>query len=254
MATVFTIINNKGGTGKTTTALNLGAALAKKRKKVLLIDLDGQANLTSSVGVYDVKQHIGDVLIGNASIPEVIVKKKKKIIVPSSDQLLDYEYQVNNEPGREYLLKEALNGTYKDYDYVIIDCAPNLGIYSLNSLVAADYFIVPMQAENFAFIGLDKILQVAGKVKKRLNQQLELAGILIVRQAQKTKFSQAVISNIGMNDSLKDKLFDNIIRQDISLMESTAFGQTIFEYAPESRGAKDYTDFAIEIIKKYGKK
>lgn len=254
MATVLTIINNKGGTGKTTTSLNLGAALLKKRKKVLLIDLDGQANLTSSLGLQHLDNHIGDVLIDKVNIKDVITQKTKNHLIPSSEKLLDYEYQVNNEPGREYLLKEALEHVQEQYDFIIIDCAPNLGIYSLNSLVAADFFIVPMQAENFAFIGLDKILQVADKVKKRLNQKLELAGILIVRQAQKTKFSQAVITNIELNPTLKDKLFNTVIRQDISLMECTAFGQSVFEYAPESRGAKDYSAFANEILKNYGKK
>lgn len=254
MAIVLTIINNKGGTGKTTTALNLGAALQRKRKKVLLIDLDGQANLTSSLGLSDIQKHVGDVLIDNATIADSILKQKRLHVVPSSEKLLDYEYQVNNEPGREYLLKEAITGINEEYNFIIIDCAPNLGIYSLNSLVAADYFIVPMQAENFAFIGLDKILQVADKVKNRLNEKLELAGILIVRQAHKTKFSQAVITNIGLNPQLKHKLFDTLIRQDISLMECTAFGQSIFDYAPESRGASDYKKFATEILKKYGEK
>lgn len=252
MATVLTIINNKGGTGKTTTALNLGAGLVKKRKKVLLIDLDGQANLSSSLGIQQVSHHIGDLLIDKIAVDDVIIKDRKKHLIPSSEKLLEYEYQVNNEPGREYLLKEALSSMKNKYDFIIIDCAPNLGIYSLNSLVAADYFIVPMQAENFAFIGLDKILQIADKVKKRLNEKLELAGILIVRQAQKTKFSQAVVTNIGLNPQLKNKLFQTVIRQDISLMECTAFGQTIFDYAPESRGAMDYMRFANEILKKYG--
>jgi chromosome partitioning protein len=254
MATVLTIINNKGGTGKTTTVLNLGAGLVKKRKKVLMIDLDGQANLTSSLGMQNINKHIGDVLIDNAAMNEARIKQNKLHLIPSSEKLLEYEYQVNNEPGREYLLKESLETIHKNYDYILIDCAPNLGIYSVNSLVAADYFIVPMQAENFAFIGLDKILQIAEKVKKRLNQNLELAGVLIVRQAQKTKFSQAVITNIGMNPELKNKLFQTVIRQDISLMECTAFGQSIFEYAPESRGAEDYLKFSTEILRNYGKK
>ncbi|NJM17176.1 MAG: ParA family protein [Bacteroidales bacterium] len=151
------------------------------------------------------------------------------------------------------MLKEALESVKGQFDFVLIDCAPNLGILSLNSLVAAHYFMVPMQAENFAFIGLDKILQVADKVKKRLNPTLELAGILMVRQAQKTRFSQAVLSNIEQNEQFKDKLFASFIRQDIALMESPAFGQTIFDYAPTSRGAEDYKKLAKEILDKYGK-
>jgi chromosome partitioning protein len=128
-----------------------------------------------------------------------------------------------------------------------------MGIFSMNSLVAADHFIVPMQAENFAFIGLDKILQIADKVKNRLNSDLDLAGVLIVRMSQKTKFSQAVINSISTNKIMENKLFTTYIRQDINLMESAAFGQSVFDYAPKSRGATDYNDFAKEIIKKYGK-
>ncbi len=252
MAKVFTIINNKGGTGKTTTTLNLGAALAKKRKKVLLIDLDAQSNLTSSVGINNVEKHVGDFMLENSISEEFLIKTQKITLIPSSEKLVEYEHRINNEPGNEFLLTEALEKLKDQFDYIIIDCAPNLGVYSVNSLVAADYYVVPMQAENFAFIGLDKILQVAEKVKKRLNQRLELAGILIVRQAHKTKFSQAVIRNIAMSQELGQKLFNTLIRQDISLMESTAFGKSIFDYAPKSRGAEDYNKFANELIKKYG--
>jgi chromosome partitioning protein len=239
MAKVFTVINNKGGTGKTTTTLNLGAALAKKRKKVLLIDLDAQSNLTSSFGINGVEKHVGDFMLNNNNHDDIFIKHQKINLIPGSEKLIEYEHMINNEPGNEFLLKEALDKVKEKFDYIIVDCAPNLGVYSVNSLVAADYFIVPMQAENFAFIGLDKILQVAEKVKKRLNQNLDLAGILIVRQAHKTKFSQAVITNIGMSEDLGEKLFKTLIRQDISLMESTAFGKNIFEYAPKSRGAED---------------
>ena len=252
MAKVFTVINNKGGTGKTTTTLNLGAALAKSRKKVLLIDLDAQSNLTSSFGINGVEKHVGDFMLNSINADEVLFKTQKINLIPGSEKLIEYEHKINNEPGNEFLLREALDKIQDRFDYIIIDCAPNLGVYSVNSLVAADYYIVPMQAENFAFIGLDKILQVAAKVKKRLNQKLELAGILIVRQAHKTKFSQAVITNIGMSEELGRKLFETLIRQDISLMESTAFGKSIFEYAPKSRGAEDYKKFANELIKKYG--
>ncbi|MFW6351903.1 MAG: ParA family protein [Bacteroidota bacterium] len=254
MAIVFTIINNKGGTGKTTTTLNLGAALARKKNKVLLIDLDAQSNLSSSLGVNGVPAHIGDALVKNKPFREVVIKREKLSLAPGSPKILEYEYQVNNEPGREYLLKECLDEVKSEYDYILIDCAPNLGIYSTNSLVAADYFIVPMQAENFAFIGLDNIIDISDKVKNRLNPDLDLAGILIVRQAQKTKFSQAVLSSISSSEKLKNRLFDTMIRQDISLMESAAFGQSIFNYAPKSRGAEDYKQFANEIVRRYGKK
>jgi len=254
MATTISIINYKGGTGKTTTALNFGAALAKKRKKVLLLDFDSQCNLTLSKGIRDPEKHIGNMLIRKASVSDSMIKLDNFYLVPSTHNLLDYEFNISNEPGREFIAREVLSEVKDDFDYIIIDCPPSLGLLSINSLVAADYFIVPMQAENFAFIGLDSILNATEKVKLRMNPNLELAGILMAKFTPRTKFSKAVISNILSDERLKDKLFDSYIRQDISLMESPAFGQTVFEYAPRSRGARDYRNFANEFLKKYGKK
>lgn len=252
MATIISIINYKGGTGKTTTALNFGAALAKKRKKVLLLDFDSQCNLSLSKGLKSPEKHIGQVLAKKANIEDTIYKLDTFSIVPSVENLLDYEFAISNEPGREFIAREFLQPLNDKFDYIIIDCPPSLGLLSINSLVAANYFIVPMQTENFAFIGLDNIMTATQKVKDRMNPSLELAGILLVKFQYRTKFSQAVISNIMANEALKDKLFDAYIRQDISLMESPAFGQTIFEYAPRSRGAKDFNAFANEFLKKNG--
>jgi chromosome partitioning protein len=251
---IISIINYKGGTGKTTTALNFGAALAKKRNKVLLLDFDSQCNLSLSKGIRNSEKHIGNVLAKKATIEESIVELDNFSLVPSTDDLLDFEFGISNEPGREFIAQEFLNGVRDKFDYIIIDCPPSLGLLSINSLVAADYFIVPMQAENFAFIGLDSILNATQKVTDRMNPKLKLAGILLAKFAPRTKFAKAIISNILANDRLKDKLFDSYIRQDISLMESPAFGQTVFEYAPRSRGTRDYKNFANEFLKKYGKK
>lgn len=254
MAIVFTVINNKGGTGKTTTVLNLGAALVLKKKKVLLIDLDSQCNLTSALGLESNNHGIGDVLLGNCSINEAIVQNNGLHAIPSTEKLLDIEFQLNNEPGREYMLREQIEKVVNNYDYILIDCPPSLNTLSTNSLVAAQYFIVPMQAENFAFIGLDRIMLISEKVKKRMNPNLELAGILFIKLAHRTKFSQAVITNLTKNQNFAGKLFNTYIRQDIALMESAAFKQTVFDYAPKSRGADDFKDFANELIKRYGKK
>lgn len=254
MALIFSVINHKGGTGKTTTVLNLGAAFASLRKKVLLIDLDAQCNLTSSLGINGQKNHIGTMLLGQSAPKETIITSNGLSLIASSEDLSDYVNKIDNEPGRETLLKEALEKVSHQFDYIIIDCSPSMGTLSINSLVAANFYLVPMQAENFAFIGLDKILQIAEKVKKRMNPALELAGIVFVRQSQKTRFSQAVVSNIASNQVLKNKIFKSTIRQDISLMECSAFGKTIFEYLPDGRGALDYLDLAKEIISKYGKR
>lgn len=254
MSVIISIINNKGGTGKTTTTLNLAAALAIKKKKSLIIDFDGQCNLSTSLGIAGKMPAVGQVLLGEENISEAVVKVDSIHAIPGNDNMLEIENKMTLEPGHEYLLKEALEPLNGEMDFILIDCPPNLGVLSINSLVAADYFIVPMQTENFAFIGLDKILQLSDKVKKRLNPDIKMAGILIVRQAHKTRFSQAVYSNLYGNKDLKNKLFDTIIRQDIALMECTAFGQHIFQYAPKSRGAEDYLNLANEIIKRYGKK
>ncbi len=253
MATIISVINYKGGTGKTTTVLNFGAALAKKNKKVLLFDFDCQCNLSLSKGLKKPEKHLGNILMKKATVEESVFKLDTFSIVPSVENLLDYEFAISNEPGREFITKEFLEPVKDLYDYIIIDCPPSLGLLAINSLVAADYFIVPMQTENFAFIGLDHIMSATQKVKDRMNPNLQIAGILLVKFAYRTKFSQAVISNILANEQLKDKIFDSYIRQDISVMESPAFGQTIFEYAPKSRGAKDYHAFANEFLKKYGK-
>jgi len=254
MARIFTVINNKGGTGKTTTALNLGAALAEMKKKVLLIDLDSQCNMSSALGISLAENHIGTLLLGKCEFQDTIQTHQNIDILPASDKLLEYEVMINTEPGREYLLKECIDKVKEQYDYIIIDCPPSLGIFSINSLVAADFFIVPMQTENFAFIGLDKILQVADKVKKRLNPSLELAGIVLIRYTSRIKFSQAVVSNIESNSQIGKKIFRTKVRQDINLMESSAFSQTIFEYAPKSRGAEDFNQLGREIRKLYDKK
>ncbi|MDD3568245.1 MAG: ParA family protein [Bacteroidales bacterium] len=252
MANIISIINNKGGTGKTTTVLNLGAALAKKRKRVLLVDLDSQCNLTSAFGAETPEIGVGDLLVGSATLDDVMIKNGKLSLIPSSEKLLDFEFQLNNEPGREYMLREQLDKVADDFDFILIDCPPSLGTLSINSMVAANHFIVPMQAENFAFIGLDRIMLISEKVKKRMNPDLDLAGILFVKLDPRTKFSQAVIQSLSENQNFKGKLFNTYIRQDISLMESGAFKQSVYDYAPNSRGADDYNDLAKEILKIYG--
>lgn len=252
MAHIITVINNKGGTGKTTTVLNLGAALAKRRKRVLLIDLDAQGNLTSALGEQPPKACIGEVLLGKVPIEEAMVRIDRLSLLSASDRLLEYETQLTNEPGREFLLREALASVQESFDFIVIDCPPSLGTLSLNSLVAAQHYIVPMQAENFAYIGLDRILLLADKVKRRMNPALELAGILFVKLNPRTNFSKAMIRNLSENKLLSGRLFDTYIRQDIALMESSAFKKSIFEYSPNGRGSEDYARLAKEIMKIYG--
>lgn len=252
MAKIISVINNKGGTGKTTTVLNLGAALSRRRQRVLLVDLDSQGNLSSALDLHEPQHSVGPVLLGNTPIEEAIAKVGKLFVVPAGSNLLDYETQLVNEPGREFMLREALAKVQDDYDFILIDCPPSLSTLSINSMVAADHYLVPMQAENFAFIGLDRILQIADKVKARMNPKLELAGILFVKLNPRTNFSRAMIKSLSEDARLAGRLFDTYIRQDISLMESGAFHQTVFDYSPKGNGSADYGALAREILKIYG--
>ncbi len=253
MAKIFSIINNKGGTGKTTTTLNLAAALVSQNKRVLAIDLDAQCNLSISFGVKESENHIGLLLTKQDSIDNYISNTEEGVdLITSSADLLDYEHKINNETGREYLLQEVLESIQDKYDFILVDCPPSLSTMALNALVASQYYIVPMQTENFAFIGLDKILDSAAKVNKRLNKGLELGGVLLIKFNDRTKFSQAVMSNLEGNDYLNGKIFKTRIRQDIALMESSAFNSSVLTYAPESRGTEDYLNFSKELLELYG--
>lgn len=238
------ITNNKGGTGKTTTALNLGAALQQKGFRVLLIDLDAQGNLTLAAGCRQAHHHVGELLMDEVSWDETLIAGPGIHLLPSSRMLLSYEHRLNAEPDSGYLLREQLEG--RPYDYVVIDCPPSLGALTFGALSASNWFVVPMQGENFAYIGLDEILQCAAKVRRRINPNIRLAGVLMNKFDLRTKFGQSVYQKLSSNPAIR--IFSTSIRQDIALMECTAFGQSIFEYAPTSRGAHDLTAFCDEFL------
>jgi chromosome partitioning protein len=243
---VFSITNNKGGTGKTTTTLNLGAALAQKGFNVLLIDLDAQCNLSIASGIKANAHHIGELLVGEATFEETIVMGKNMDILPSSRLLLGFEYRLNIEPDSGYFLKEQLEG--RNYDYVLIDCPPSLGTLTINALVASHFFIVPIQGENFAYVGLDEILQLCTKIRKRMNPNIKLGGVLMNKYDMRTKFSQMVFAKLSENSDIT--LYKSSIRQDVSLMECTAFSESIFDYSADSRGAADFKAFCEEVLLK----
>lgn len=243
---VFSITNNKGGTGKTTTTLNLGAALAQKGFKVLLIDLDAQCNLSIASGIKSNAHHIGELLVGEATFEETLVIGKNIDILPSSRLLLGFEYRLNIEPDSGYFLKEQLEG--RNYDYVLIDCPPSLGTLTINALVASQFFIVPIQGENFAYVGLDEILQLCTKIRKRMNPDIKLGGVLMNKYDMRTKFSQMVFAKLSENSDIT--LYKSSIRQDVSLMECTAFSKSIFDYSADSRGATDFIALCEEILLK----
>ena len=244
MTRTYSITNNKGGTSKTTTALNLGAALKVAGHRVLVIDLDSQCNLTLGAGYTPGDKHSGTFLLGESTFEETVVQTESFDLIPSHKTLLSYEYRINSEPDSAFFLKDYL--VNKPYDFVIIDCPPSLGALTINALVASDYYVIPMQGENFAYVGLNEILQLTSKIKKRLNPDLELAGILLSKFDQRTKFAQMVYAKLADNPNLK--LLKSHIRQDVTLMECAAFGQNIFNYAPDSRGANDYRNLCQEIL------
>jgi chromosome partitioning protein len=250
MAKTISVTNNKGGTGKTTTVFNLGAALSLRGHKVLLIDLDAQCNLSVAAGANPARHHIGELLTGEATFGQTVVHKAKYDVLPAHRALLSYEYRINTEPDSGHLLADALKGL--DYDFVLIDCPPSLGALTVNALVASDWYMVPMQGENFAYIGLDEIQQLVAKIKKRMNPKLELAGILLSMFDLRTKFGQMVYQKLVADKKLR--IFASNIRQDIALMECTVFEQSVFDYAPDSRGAADYGSLCAEVLALVGKK
>jgi chromosome partitioning protein len=226
------------------------AALSLRGHKVLLVDLDAQCNLSVAAGANPARHHIGELLTGEATFGQTVVHKAKYDVLPAHRALLSYEYRINTEPDSGHLLADALRD--QAYDYVLIDCPPSLGALTVNALVASDWYIVPMQGENFAYIGLDEIQQLVAKIKKRMNPKLELAGILLSMFDLLTKFGQMVYQKLVADKKLR--IFASNIRQDIALMECTVFEQSVFDYAPDSRGAADYGSLCAEVLALVGKK
>jgi chromosome partitioning protein len=253
MTKIISITNNKGGVGKTTTALNLGAALVKLGKKTLLIDLDPQANLTTSFGVDEKNQsHIGHFLLGEKDWQEILIQKQESHgvafdLLPSSNYLLESEEKLSLRPMREGILSKKLSTLKKDYDFILIDCPPSLGLLTNNALFASDDFIVPIQAEFFAYKGITNLINHILMLSQE--SEINFLGILLVKynENMKERLLQGIAQKIR-EGSQGDKVFQSSIKQDKNLKESPLAGQDVFEYAPESNGAKDYLSLAKEIL------
>jgi chromosome partitioning protein len=247
MVKIFAISNHKGGVGKTTSSVNIGAGLALNNKKVLLIDLDPQSNLTQSLGIKNPVNTIYDYLRGEKTIIPIEVKKNLYVIASSLD-LSAAEIELSSEPGREYILKDILDTIQDKYDYILIDCPPSLGILTINALTAADKVIIPMQAEYLPLKGLAKLNEVIDKIRNRLNKKLEIGCVFF------TQFDNRKVLNRDISGSVKDffgeKVLDSNIATNISLAEAPSQGKDIFWYAKNSKGANDYKNLCEELIKK----
>ena len=246
---IIALINQKGEVGKTTCAINIGAGLNKLRKRVMLIDLDPQAHLTYSLGIpaHELKNTVYELLKGTANLEETVIERNSLSLLPSSLNLSGAEIEFSGMAGREFLLKETLEGL-KIYDYVFIDCPPSLGLLTLNALTTAQKVYIPLQTEFLALQGMTKLLETITIVKKRLNKNIEITGIIAMRFDNRKNLNREVVEKI--KEYFGDKLFNTLIRDNISLAEAPSFGKTIFEYKSNSHGAKDYLDLCKEIIKR----
>ena len=252
MAKIIAIANQKGGVGKTTTAVNLAAALAILEKKILLIDADPQANATSAVGIDVKKQKLGtyQLLEHTATADEVILPTDTENLdlIPSHIDLVGTEIELVDKKNREFMLKKALENAHKKYDYVIIDCAPSLGLITLNSLTAAHSLIIPIQCEYFALEGLGKLLNTIKSVQKIHNKNLDIEGLLLTMFDSRLRLSNQVVEEVQKH--FGKMVFKTIIQRNIRLSEAPSFGENIIDYDATSRGAKNYLSLANEIIKK----
>jgi chromosome partitioning protein len=242
---IYAVSNHKGGVGKTTSTINIGAALAAQKKKVLLIDLDPQANLTQSLGINKAELTIYDNLKGEKlALP--IECKNNLFVLPSSLDLSAAEIELSAEPGREYILKEFLLKLKNNYDYILIDCPPSLGLLTINALTAADYVIIPMQAEYLPLRGLAKLTEVINKIQSRLNVNLKIGCVFL------TQYDSRKVLNRDIADSVEqffgNKFLKNKISSNVALAEAPSQGKDIFSYNKNCKGAEDYAALVDEII------
>lgn len=252
MAKTICIVNQKGGVGKTTSSVNISAALAKMGKRVLIVDLDPQGNASSGLGL---KRHefqdsnVYHLLINEAEIRDVIYKTafENLEVIPANADLVGAEIELVNEHQREYRLKEAFSKIDNDYDFIFIDCPPSLGLLTLNALTSAQSFLVPLQCEYYALEGLSQLLNTAGLVKKSLNPQLRIEGILLTMFDSRNNLSHQVVGEIRSHFS--DKVFNSIIPRNVRLSEAPSHGMPIFDYDAKSVGSRKYMELAEEILK-----
>ena len=254
MGHVISLANQKGGVGKTTTSVNLGADLATMGKKVLLIDADAQGNATSGVGIQksDIQKDIYDILVNEEPISEAIIPSKHEglDIVPATIQLSGADSELTPKMARETRLLNALKSVSDQYDYVLVDCPPSLGLITVNAFTASDSILIPVQTEYYALEGLSQLLNTVQLVKKHFNPDLDVEGVLLTMYDSRTKLGQQV--NDEVRKYFGDKVYDTIITRNVRLSEAPSYGLPIIDYDPNSKGSELYMQFAKEVLAAHG--
>jgi len=247
MGVIISLLNHKGGVGKTTSVINIGAGMVELGKKVLLIDLDPQANLTLSLGVPRHPVTIYESLRGESPLVPYVIKPGLDVVTSTLD-LSGAEMELINEAGREFIMRELFDPVRNQYDFILIDCPPSLGLLTLNALTSSDYVLIPLQTEFLAMQGLAKIKQVISKVKLRLNKKLEIGGVIATMYDSRKVLNRDVVATI--QKYFGELVFNTMIRDNVSLAEAPAQRKDIFEYSPRSNGAEDYLALSKEIIER----
>ena len=254
MGRIIAIANQKGGVGKTTTAINLSACLAEAKQRVLVIDIDPQGNTTSGLGIdkEEKENTIYEVMLGEISIEQAICKEAFDCldVIPSNVNLAGAEIDLIDIEDREYILKKSIAQIRKNYDYIILDCPPSLSMLTVNAMTAADTVLVPIQCEYYALEGLSQLIHTVNLVRERLNPTLDIEGIVFTMYDARTNLSMQVVENV--KDHLNQKVYKTMIPRNIRLAEAPSYGMPINLYDAKSAGAESYMALADEVIKRKG--
>ena len=252
MGRIIAIANQKGGVGKTTTAINLSACLAEKGKKVLAVDMDPQGNMTSGLGVDkdEIDQTVYELIIGEAAIEDVIYKEARENldVLPTSIDLSAAEIELIGVDNKEFIIREHIQKVKENYDYIIIDCPPSLNTLTINAMTTADSVLVPIQCEYYALEGLSQLMHTINLVRERLNPNLVMEGVVFTMYDARTNLSLQVVENV--KDNLNQNIYKTIIPRNIRLAEAPSYGMPINEYDSKSKGAESYRLLADEVISK----